>query len=1053
MNVIKETQSICPECLKILKATIFEENNKVWIKKECSEHGEFLDLYWGDYEMYKKAMTFYHDGKGIQNPNVELKNPCPMNCGLCKMHTSHTALGNVVVTNRCDLQCFYCFFYAKAMGYVYEPSLDQIRMMLRKMKEEKPVSCNAVQLSLHPQEKIFVKSPSGIVYSIEIGKFIDNLMKNKKPSIFSTPIVHERLNIKGWEVLSIDEKLKCSFRPIESVIRHKNNGELFEIETIYGWKITTTGSHSIFVLNNDGNIVPKKVSELKCNDILIGCLNIPQLDPIREINLVDLILKFGYDYVDKIRVCNLSKKEKKIYDKTFRRRFINSDSVPLREYLKVKIGKFIRYFNSRKEKKLPIILKITPELCRLLGYYVGKGCTYKNGVVFSFGLKEKKVINDFKFCLKKIFCNASYRERVDKLKNEVQIYIEGYLYKLFFSRLMKANKDSLSKEIPWIIFNVSNDLKKEFLKAYFNCDGNVKMRKSGYEINHNTSSRNLASDLVLLHLQLGIIPRIEFGKSSKSHIEKTGQLILKSSNKYRIVIGGKEQLSKALWYVNGSEAKKFKYYIFSKEKHSPLYSRILITQQLLDLSINKVENMQIKHLLERIKQDKSISKENLMIITDYFNKTGIPFDSNLNEISHSNIGFFKIRKIRKVKSKTKYVYDLSVPNSQAFFAGLGQLLAHNTGGEPLLRDDIIDIIKIAKEEDYDHVQLNTNGIRLSQSLEFTKKIKEAGVNTIYLSFDGTTPKTNPKNHWEIPKILENCRKANIGIVLVPTVINTVNDHDVGNILKFGIKNMDVVRGVNYQPVSLVGRITKADVKKFRITIPDVIKKIEEQTNGMVSKEDWYPVPTVTPITHYFEALTNMPKYELTAHPACGMATYLFLDGEKVIPLPKFFNVEGFLKFLEELAEQARGYKKIYTTLKIITKLNSFIDKKKQPKGLKISRILFNILRYGDYNALGKLHHKSLFVGMMHFMDLWNYDIERVKKCCIHYAQPDGRIVPFCAFNVIPQWYRDEIQEKYSLSLEDWEKKFNKKINSDLYQRNMKELENDPIYKKTYEGFI
>jgi 7,8-dihydro-6-hydroxymethylpterin dimethyltransferase len=74
------------------------------------------------------------------------------------------------------------------------------------------------------------------------------------------------------------------------------------------------------------------------------------------------------------------------------------------------------------------------------------------------------------------------------------------------------------------------------------------------------------------------------------------------------------------------------------------------------------------------------------------------------------------------------------------------------------------------------------------------------------------------------------------------------------------------------------------------------------------------------------------------------------------------------------------------------------------------------------------------VGMMHFMDLYNYDIERVKKCCIHYAQPDGRIVPFCAFNVIPQWYRDGIQEKFSLPIAEWEKKTGKKLEDDLHKR-------------------
>jgi uncharacterized radical SAM superfamily Fe-S cluster-containing enzyme len=105
--------------------------------------------------------------------------------------------------------------------------------------------------------------------------------------------------------------------------------------------------------------------------------------------------------------------------------------------------------------------------------------------------------------------------------------------------------------------------------------------------------------------------------------------------------------------------------------------------------------------------------------------------------------------------------------------------------------------------------------------------------------------------------------------------------------------------------------------------------------------------------------------------------------------------------------------------------------------LNLTKILIDIFKKRDYNALGELHHKSLFIGMMHFMDLYNYDIERVKRCCIHYAQPDGTIVPFCAFNVIPQWYRDKIQEKFSLPIKEWEKKKGKKLEDDFYIRSSK----------------
>lgn len=176
--------------------------------------------------------------------------------------------------------------------------------------------------------------------------------------------------------------------------------------------------------------------------------------------------------------------------------------------------------------------------------------------------------------------------------------------------------------------------------------------------------------------------------------------------------------------------------------------------------------------------------------------------------------------------------------------------------------------------------------------------------------------------------------------------------------------------------------------------------------------------------------------------------------KKVIPLPRFFDVEGFLRYLDDKANEIRkGKSKILTSLKILIKIRSFVDKEKQPKDLKIEKLLFNILRHGDYKSLGKLHYKTLFVGMMHFMDLWNYDIERVKKCCVHYAQPDGRIVPFCTFNVIPQWYRDEIQKKYSFPIKEWEKKTGGNIENELYKRNIKKLESYPLYKKTYDGFI
>jgi len=372
-----------------------------------------------------------------------------------------------------------------------------------------------------------------------------------------------------------------------------------------------------------------------------------------------------------------------------------------------------------------------------------------------------------------------------------------------------------------------------------------------------------------------------------------------------------------------------------------------------------------------------------------------------------------------------------------------------TGGEPTLRDDIVDIIKIAKEEGFDHIQLNTHAIRLSQDIDLVKRVREAGVNTIYMSFDGVTAKTNPKNHWEAPGALENCKKAGIGIVLVPTIIRSVNDHELGDIINFGLNNLGVVRGVNFQPVSLVGRMPRKLREQQRITIPGAIKKIEEQTKGAINRDDFYTVPSMGAFTRFIGTLTGRKEYSFSTHFACGVATYVFMDGKKPVPITRFVDVAGLLEYLDEKTDEIKsGKNRYWTGLKVLKKLNSFVDKEKQPTDLKLSNMIYNALIKHDYKALGEFHRKSLFIGMMHFMDLYNYDTERVQRCCIHYAMPDGRIVPFCAFNVRPELYRDKVQAQFSTPWKRWEKENpDKKIVK--YKRDVKKLEAGKEYKKIY----
>jgi len=383
-----------------------------------------------------------------------------------------------------------------------------------------------------------------------------------------------------------------------------------------------------------------------------------------------------------------------------------------------------------------------------------------------------------------------------------------------------------------------------------------------------------------------------------------------------------------------------------------------------------------------------------------------------------------------------------------------------TGGEPSLREDVVEIVKICKEEDYDHVQFNTNGIEFSRNLKLIKDIKKAagtdGSLVTYLSFDGVTPETNPKNYWEIPDILKNCRKARVQIVLVPTVIGGINDQVLGDIIRFAFDNNDIIRGVNYQPVSLVGRMPRKEREERRITIPDTCRKIQEQTNGDIGMEDFFTVPSISKITNFIEAIKGRPSYRLSAHFACGVGTYVFRDGDKMIPITRFVDVHGLFKYLDELAgkiESSRFKKasKTISSLRLLWNIRKFVNEKKKPKDLSIARLLSNVFGRGDFSDIAEFQLHSLFIGMMHFQDLYNYDIDRVQRCCIHYAVPDGRIIPFCAFNVIPQVFRDKTQKEFSIPAKEWERKNKKKLKDDKYKRKLSERKKRKV-RKFYEKF-
>ena len=377
-----------------------------------------------------------------------------------------------------------------------------------------------------------------------------------------------------------------------------------------------------------------------------------------------------------------------------------------------------------------------------------------------------------------------------------------------------------------------------------------------------------------------------------------------------------------------------------------------------------------------------------------------------------------------------------------------------TGGEPTLHPRIVEIVQRAKADGFDQIQMNTTGITMAQNPELAKRLRHAGVSTLYMSFDGVSARANPKNHWEAPLTLDAARKAGFSVVLVPTVIRTINEHELGAMINFALNNIDVIRAVNFQPVSLVGRMPTRLREKQRISIPGAIKLIEEQTNGAIKKEDWAAVPYIGGISKFVEALSGEYKYDLSIHFACGAGTYLFLDKDnKVIPVGRFIDLEGLMAHIQHAVDEMDGKSKLQKRMiavKALLGFKKFINKEKQPKSVNFFKLISSVLMKHDFASMGQFQMKTLFVGMMHFQDEYTYDIKRVEKCDIHYAQPNGEVLPFCTFNVFPEIYRDKIQRQYSIPAVEWEKNHaNWSYKSDKYTRDIKALKATESYRKAY----
>jgi len=354
------------------------------------------------------------------------------------------------------------------------------------------------------------------------------------------------------------------------------------------------------------------------------------------------------------------------------------------------------------------------------------------------------------------------------------------------------------------------------------------------------------------------------------------------------------------------------------------------------------------------------------------------------------------------------------------------------GGEPTIHPHFCKAVQMAKDKGAMEVLVASNGLRFAKSEEFARECAQSGLNNVYLQFDGMTDDIYEQSRGR-PMIstkmqaLENLRQAGIKVTLVPTIVKGLNDHQVGEIFRLAVDNTDVISAVSFQPVSLTGRIDASKRREMRTTMADMARDLQEQDGAVDMHRDWYPYSIINPISRLVEALTGEPKAHFNCHPHCGVATYLLVDREtkKATPFTRFLDVEGAMAAIEKeaLAIENRPLRKKLTRVQILRTLKKHFRPDQAPDGLSFDDLIEFVntfIKERDESERLEFHRlgdrfDALLLTAMHFQDNYNFELDRVQHCVIHYAAPDGRFYPFCTWNSGP-CHRERLEEIYARPL-------------------------------------
>jgi len=566
-------------------------------------------------------------------------------------------------------------------------------------------------LSVDKNEPIILKE-NGIIKCQKIGKIIDKYycLNSDRPE--QSPVYVDNI-----EVLAFDpETYKIEWKPVKYLYRHKINDILFSIRLDSGRSVNVTRGHSIYVFE-DGEIKPKPSDQIKANDYVVIPKGLPSntFNINSEINLPKEILKVPKK--DRIGIF-LHDVPMEVFDglKDAKSWWIKDRKLPL-EYVdnltEDEIKKCTLKCKGGVNTGVPTTIPINSDLMRLLGYCVAEGslCITNSSshlMSLAFNAKEKNLVCDVKNISKRLF---NHNAKITNDKNSTKVNIANKIIYLLFDKILNLKRGAKNKEIPWLVFNVKSELQKEFIKAYHNGDYCV------------TVSKKLSSDLLYLLLQNDVIASVhkEYPKKvtfpdGHSTISGPYYSLVDADKKVKTFKGVKwyqriplepikasiKELSQSN-YKGNYRGKKRSTKAISGEKW---WSKKIMNSNLA-LRVERLETLQktmtvedftkicsgksqisrteregfrcyLNRLLKKGLVERKKINRSYYYYTSEKGKKAVQTIKTVEQLLDSDLGFVKVREIKKVNSSSECVYDISVPGCENFIAGFGGVICHNS---------------------------------------------------------------------------------------------------------------------------------------------------------------------------------------------------------------------------------------------------------------------------------------------------------------------------------------------------------------------------------------